>query len=144
MGLATDQLDVGRVAFDHIRARDVMVREVQAAHGRTQGDVIASLMIEGFGGVPIVDEGRRLVGIVTEFDLLAALDAGQSLGAIAANDIMTTPALSIREHADMRAVIAVLQTNHLIRVPVVDREGLLVGIVSRRDVLQAYLGAHKA
>jgi CBS-domain-containing membrane protein len=127
--------------FDQLKAADLMQRAVQAAHVQTKADVIASLMIEGFGGVPIVDERRRLVGIVTEFDLLAALDQGKRLGDLAAQDIMTRNVVSVEEHTDVRTLLYVLQTNHVIRVPVVNRDGLLTGIVARRDVLQGYLAS---
>ena len=76
---ATESVENRPGAFDRLKAEDVMQREVQVAHAKTRADVIASMMIEGFGGVPIVDDRRHLVGIVTEFDLLAALDAGKRL-----------------------------------------------------------------
>lgn len=129
----------GRTAFDQLKAADLMERAVQSAHVHTKADVIASMMIEGFGGVPIIDDRRRLAGIVTEFDLLAALDQGKRLGDLSAGDIMTRTVVSVEEHTDVRTLLYVLQTNHVIRVPVVNRDGLLTGIVARRDVLQGYL-----
>lgn len=56
---------------------------------------------------------------------------------------MTKTVVSVSDQTDVRTLIYVLQTNHVIRVPVVDREGKLVGIVARRDVLQAYLGSRE-
>lgn len=131
----------GPPAFERLKAADLMERAVQSAHVQTKADVIASMMIEGFGGVPITDGRRRLIGIVTEFDLLAALDQGKRLGDLAAGDIMTKTVVSVEEHTDVRTLLYVLQTNHVIRVPVVNRDGLLTGIVARRDVLQAYLAS---
>ena len=75
--------------FASLTVKDVMEKRVQCARLTTKGDVIASLMIEGFGAVPVVDSGRRLVGIVSEHDLLAAIDDGHQLGRITAGDIMT-------------------------------------------------------
>ena len=60
-----DVPDSGGSIFDHLRVADVMEKDVQFGHEQTKGDVLASLMIEGFGGVPIVDGNQRLVGIVT-------------------------------------------------------------------------------
>ncbi len=127
--------------FDRLKAAELMQPQVQSGHERTKGDVLASLMIEGFGGVPIVDEARRLIGIVTEFDLLAALESGKKLGDLSAEEIMTREPVSVSPHTDMRTLVHVMQTNHVIRVPVVDREGKLVGIVARRDILQGYLSS---
>jgi CBS domain-containing protein len=137
----TQQSGARPAAFDQYKAADLMERAVQSAHVQTKADVIASMMIEGFGGVPIIDDRRRLVGIVTEFDLLAALEQGKRLGDISAGDIMTRTVVSVEEHTDVHTLLYVLQTNHVIRVPVVNRDGLLTGIVARRDVLQGYLAS---
>ncbi len=125
--------------FDRLTAADIMERAVQFGHRITKADVLASLMIEGFGSVPILNEDRRLAGIVTEFDLLDALDSGRRLSDLLAQDIMTKDAVSVSQDTDIRTVIYVLQTNHLVRVPVVDHERKLIGILARRDVLKGYL-----
>ena len=132
-------LQVGTPKFDRLTAEDLMEREVQTGQLDAKGDVLGSLMIEGFGGVPIVDQTRRLKGIVTEFDLLAALDTGANLGDLMAKDMMTEEVVSVSPHTEVRTLIYVLQTNHLIRVPVVNQDGQLIGIVARRDVVQGYL-----
>jgi len=129
-------LDSTGSIFDRLRVADIMEKEVQVGHEQTKGDVLASLMIEGFGGVPIVDANQRLLGIVTEFDLLAVLDSGKKLSDISASQIMTRETVSVAPHTDIRTLIYVLQTNHVIRVPVVDnKDGKLLGIVARRDIL---------
>jgi CBS-domain-containing membrane protein len=58
--------------FGEMTVKQVMQKMVQSAHLKTKGDVIASLMIEGFGAVPVVDAKDKLLGIVSEHDLLAA------------------------------------------------------------------------
>ena len=137
-----DVPDSGGSIFDHLRVADVMEKDVQFGHEQTKVDVIASLMIEGFGGVPIVDGNQRLVGIVTEFDLLAVLDTGKKLSDISAGQIMTHETISVTPDTDIRTLIYVLQTNHVIRVPVIDnKEGKLIGIVARRDILLGYVGS---
>jgi CBS domain-containing protein len=88
-----------------------------------------------------VDEKQKLMGIVTEFDLVAALDSGKRLGNLEAQDLMTREVIRVSPHIDMRTLIGVLQTNHLLRVPVVDQDGKLIGIVARRDVVRGYLSA---
>jgi CBS domain-containing protein len=121
-----------------------MQKQVQAAHLKTKGNVIASLMIEGFGAVPVVDAEDRLLGIVSEHDLMAALDDGKKLGAVTASDIMTCNPYSIHPEAMLPTLIHVLRASDLIRVPVVDADDKLVGIIARRDVLRAYLAAGRA
>ena len=59
--------------------KQVMQKLVQSAHLNTKGDVIASLMIEGFGAVPVVDAKDKLVGIIARRDVLRAyLAAGRA------------------------------------------------------------------
>ena len=143
MGQKKDVPDSTGKFFDRLRVADIMEQEVQLGHEQTKGDVLASLMIEGFGGVPIVDGNQRLVGIVTEFDLLAVLDSGKKLSDISAGQIMTREPISVTPHTDIRTLIYVLQTNHVIRVPVVDnKDGKLLGIVARRDILLGYVSSN--
>ena len=130
--------------FDEMTVKQVMQKQVQAVHLKTKGDVIASLMIEGFGAVPVVDADDRLLGIVSEHDLLGALDDGKKLGAVTASDIMTCNPYSIHPEAMLPTLIHVFRASDLIRVPVVDAKDKLVGIIARRDVLRAYLAAGRA
>jgi CBS-domain-containing membrane protein len=130
--------------FDLMIVKQVMQKQVQAVHLKTKGDVIASLMIEGFGAVPVVDVKDKLLGIVSEHDLLAAVDDGHKLGAVTAGDIMTCNPYSIHPEAMLSTLVHVFRASDLIRVPVVDAKDKLVGIIARRDVLRAYLAAGRA
>ena len=56
--------------FDSMTVSQVMEKDVQYVRLKTKGDVIASLMIEGFGAVPVVENGRKLIGIVSRYDVL--------------------------------------------------------------------------
>ncbi len=127
--------------FSSMTVKQVMETRVQSVHLRTRGDVIASLMIEGFGAVPVVDKKRELAGIVSEHDLLAAIDDGHSLGALTAGDIMTGNPYSVRSETTLGTLVHVLRASDLVRVPVVDATERLVGIIARRDVLRTYLSA---
>jgi CBS domain-containing protein len=127
--------------FASMTVKQVMEKRVQSAHLRTKADVIASLMIEGFGAVPVIDAKGKLAGIVSEHDLLAAIDDGHSLGALTAGDIMTGNPYSVRAETTLGTLVHVLRASDLVRVPVVDAKDRLVGIIARRDVLRAYLAA---
>jgi CBS domain-containing protein len=127
--------------FNSTTVKQVMEKRVQSVRPRTKGDVIASLMIEGFGAVPVVNGSRRLVGIVSEHDLLAALDDGHTLGAVTAGDIMTGNPYSVRTETTLGTLVHVMRASDLVRVPVVDAADRLVGIIARRDVLRNYLAA---
>lgn len=125
--------------FDSMTVNQVMEREVLSVRLRTKGDLIASLMIEGFGAVPVVENGRKLAGIVSEHDLLAAVDDGHRLAAVSAKDVMTSNPYSVRPETTLGTLVHVLRASDLVRVPVVDDKDKLVGIIARRDVLRTYL-----
>jgi CBS domain-containing protein len=127
--------------FSATTVAQVMEKAVQSAYLKTKGDVIASLMIEGFGAVPVVDDDKKLVGIVSEHDLLAAMDDGHKLDVIAAGDIMTHNPYSVRPETTLPTLVHVLRASDLVRVPVVNANDKLVGIIARRDILRTYLAA---
>jgi CBS-domain-containing membrane protein len=138
--MPTKKLQVARAKeFPSMTVKEVMETRVQSVHLRTKGDVIASLMIEGFGAVPVIDKTRTLVGIVSEHDLLGAIDDGQQLGALTAGEVMTGNPYSVRPETDLGTLVHVLRASDLVRVPVVDAKDRLVGIIARRDVLRTYL-----
>jgi len=119
--------------------RHVMEKRVHSVRLKAKADVMASLMIEGFGAVPVVDVARKLVGIVSEHDLLAAIDDGHKLGAVTAADVMTANPYSVRPETTLGTLVHVLRASDLVRVPVVDANERLIGIIARRDVLRAVL-----
>jgi CBS domain-containing protein len=129
-----------RPEFSSMTVGQVMETRVQSVHLRTKGDVIASLMIEGFGAVPVIDQRNKLIGIVSEHDLLAALDEGRELGTVTAGEIMTGNPYSVPAETTLPTLVHVLRASDLVRVPVVDDKNRLIGIIARRDVLRAYLG----
>jgi CBS domain-containing protein len=127
--------------FQSMTVKQVMEKKVQSARLTAKGDVIASLMIEGFGSVPVLDGRRKLAGIVSEHDLLAAMDDGHQLGAVTAREVMTGNPYSVRPETTLGTLVHVLRASDLVRVPVVDEKDRLIGIVARRDLLRAYLGS---
>ena len=127
--------------FASTLVKSVMEKRVQSARLKTKGDVIASLMIEGFGAVPVVDGTRTLIGIVSEHDLLTAMDDGHALGELTAADVMTGNPYSVRPETTLGTLVHVLRASDLVRVPVVDGKDRLIGIIARRDILRTYLGS---
>ncbi len=125
--------------FGHMTVGSIMEEDVQSEAKDAKAEIVASLMMEGFGSVPIIDESDRLLGIVSEFDLLNAVRKGRRLADITAGEVMTSNPISVTKDTDVLTVIDVLHNNHLIRVPVIDSAGKLIGIVARRDVLRGYL-----
>jgi CBS domain-containing protein len=130
--------------FASLTVKDVMNKQVQFAHLKTKGDAMASLMIEGLGAVPVVNGGQRLAGIVSEHDLLAAIDDGHELSRVTAADIMTGNPYSVRLETTLGTLVHVLRASDLVRVPVVDANNKLVGIIARRDLLRTYVAGNSS
>ncbi len=131
---------VGGEDFSKMLAAHFMQADVYYYSGSATGDKLATaITMGGFGSVPIVDKEKKLIGIVSEFDLLEAISKGKELQKITAEEIMTKTPISVLEFTASGDVIALLNEKHLIRVPVVDKDCVLVGILSRRDILEGYL-----
>jgi CBS domain-containing protein len=123
-----------------VRVSDVMTRAVATVREDTPVDTAADMLTAyGYTALPVVDEHRRLVGIVTEADLLPDPLTGRRARTV--GGIMTTDVINVPEHMAASVVAHRMATYDVRAVPVVDgydRE-LLVGIVTRRDVLRAPL-----
>jgi CBS domain-containing protein len=141
-----------------MRAIDVMTSRVVTAPPEMTVQDVAKLMINNrISGLPIVDEDRQLVGIVTEGDLLRRAETGTERrhsrwsewfspnSCLAAEyiksharqlaDIMTRDVVSVTELATLGEIADLMETRRIKRVPVVhDRK--LVGIISRADLLR--------
>lgn len=124
-----------------LTVRDVMEDAVLTVSPQAKGSAIADILVErNFGSVPVVEEDRTLVGLVSEFDLLRVMDGSIDLGRLAATDIMTRDVVTVTEEMPVKDVVHLLQERHLLRVPVLKGKAL-VGVVARRDILFGYLRA---
>ncbi len=133
---------VGTRDFTTLVAEQFMEDSVTYFHKDESAGKLAEAMTQGgFGSVPIVDHELRLVGIVSEFDLLKVIMEGKPLSTVMAGDIMTPAPITVLPDAPAMDIISLLEGKHLIRVPVVDVQGTLIGVVSRRDILEGYIHA---
>jgi CBS domain-containing protein len=108
---------------------------------RTDALTITHMMTHrNFGSLPVVEEDGTLSGIVTEYDLLQAMIDGRDLRKVLASDIMSAHPVTVTEDNTLVQVADLFQDRYLARVPVV-RNGKLVGILARRDLLFGYTKA---
>ena len=118
-----------------MHARDVMNKRVNAATPRAIGRDLALQMLSGmYSGLPVVDTHNNVLGVETEFDLLKAVQDGKDLQTVKAEEIMGKPAVCVEEDDFIESVIAKMTTHNIVRVPVI-RDGKLVGVISRADIL---------
>ena len=119
----------------HIKARDLMHTRIVAVTRQYSARDLSILIQSGtFSGVPVIDPGNHLVGIVTEFDVLQALLAKKDLSTLKAEDIMSRNPVTVEETATAEDIVQQMIKHQIIRVPVV-RDGKLLGIISRTDLL---------
>ncbi len=135
---------LGARDFPTLKAEQFMQDVVSYYHAEDTGEKLAGTMSEGgFGSVPILATDGKVIGIVSEFDLLKAISEGKDLAKLTAGEIMTKNPITVTLETPAMDIIRLLQEKHLIRVPVVDAEGKLAGVVARRDILEGYLRATK-
>jgi CBS domain-containing protein len=119
-----------------MKAREIMNTRVTAATPRAIGRDLALQLLSGmYSGLPVVDPKGKVVGVVTEFDLLRAIQDGKDLQTTKAEEIMTQPAVCAQEDEEIDAVIGKMTEKNIIRLPVVGEDGKLVGVIARADIL---------
>jgi CBS domain-containing protein len=122
-----------------MKAKDIMVRPVVAvAKDTTVRDVAIQMFLGGFSGMPVAERGGKMVGIVTEFDVIKAIRAGKRVETTQAEEIMTDHVISVEQDTPVDEVMEIMETAHVIRIPVT-RQGKLVGVIARPDVLRAFV-----
>ena len=135
---------VGARDFKTLEAEQFMQDVVTSFRVEDTVDRLAGAMSEGgFGSVPILAKDGKLVGIVSEYDLLEAIEEGKEMTKVTAGEIMVKDPITVARNTPAMEIIHLLQERHFIRTPVVDADGKLAGVVSRRDIIQGYLRANK-
>lgn len=116
-------------------AKDIMTRNVVTIGANsTVKEAIEILLEAKISGLPVVDEYGRLIGIVTEFALLA-IAYGEEVREEKVLKHMTTDLITVEPEDSIRTVADMCIMNRVRRVPVV-KQGRLVGLIARRDVLK--------
>ena len=124
-----------------LTAGQLMQDEVVTCSPRTDGLAIARLLTErNIGSLPVVEEGKTLAGLVSEYDLLQAMIEGRDLRKLTAADLMTRQVLTVTEDNRLEDLANLFQDRYVTRLPVV-KNNKLVGIVARRDLAFGYMKA---
>ncbi|WP_371800006.1 CBS domain-containing protein [Streptomyces sp. NBC_01707] len=122
----------------HRRVFDMMTPTVVSVQRGTTLKEITRLLDEfGITAVPVVDEHDRPVGVVSEADLLRSRSSrGRANAAV---DLMNRPAITAAPEWNVVRAARVMEKHKIKRLPVVDGEGRLIGVLSRGDLLQLFL-----
>jgi len=149
-----------------LKVRDLMTSDVVTVRPTTPIKDVAKLLVEHrISGMPVVDPGGRLIGVVSEGDLLFKEHEPDSIErrplarifgdsaetrselnkvlALTAGDAMTTPAITISAEAPIAEAAGTMTRSRVNRLPVVEGE-TLVGVISRADVVRAIVQTDEA
>ncbi|QFU89940.1 HPP family protein [Amycolatopsis sp. YIM 10] len=130
-----------------MRARELMTSPVITVRPTTSAKEAASLLAEhGFTALPVIDEDDRLIGIVTEADLIRdrvprdtryqRRETPRPVPDLDVASLMTSPAVAMGSGADVADLCRALLDDRIRAMPIVDGS-TVIGIVTRRDVLRA-------
>lgn len=151
-----------------VKVEDIMTRKVVSVREDTPFKNIAALLLaNSVSAVPVVDATGRVLGVVSEADLLHKEEfreqyhregykpslktrlrhwLSQDRGRTAAKargeraaDLMTAPAVTVPRHYSVVQASRLMEAHGVKRLPVVDRKGRLVGVVSRSDLLKVFV-----
>ncbi|MDH4362357.1 MAG: CBS domain-containing protein [Nitrospirota bacterium] len=117
-----------------VPTNDVKFRKKQNAM-----EVAVELLSTHTPGGPVIDDNKRFVGFISEFDLLRALEAGKDLNELTAQDIMVRDHISIKDSTSIREAVKIMEAKRLLNLPV-ERDGEVAYTVTRHDLLRAWVG----
>ncbi|MGZ3457629.1 MAG: CBS domain-containing protein [Archangium sp.] len=126
----------GRWKREPLMAREIMTRHVKGVHLDSSLREVARVMKEeDCGIVPVVDERGRLQGVLTDRDVvIRTLAEGRPPDNMHARDIMTDDVEAVTPDEDIHSIIALMGRRQVRRVPVVERDDRLAGIISMADI----------
>jgi CBS domain-containing protein len=100
---------------------------------------IAMQLLSGlYSGMPVADEDGKVIGVVTEFDLLGQVCEERELVKLTAEEVMAINPVTVDVNTSLNDLLKSMMENNIVRIPVT-AEGRLVGIIARCDILRAFI-----
>jgi predicted transcriptional regulator len=125
--------------MQNLKAKDIMTRPVVSARRHASARDIAMQLLSGlYSGIPVTDEEGKVIGVVTEFDLLRQIMEGKDLVTLKAEEVMTRDTITVDVDTPLNEVLSTMMEKNIIRIPVTNG-GCLTGIIARCDILKAHI-----
>jgi predicted transcriptional regulator len=100
--------------------------------------VSQELLTSPIAGAPVVDDEGHFIGFISEFDVLSAFESGQDIRQLTAEEIMVQDRIAIQESTSLVDAVRLMKKHHILVLPV-ERNGVVVGSVTRQDLLRAWM-----
>ncbi|MEE8402270.1 MAG: CBS domain-containing protein [Candidatus Hydrothermarchaeaceae archaeon] len=118
----------------HLKARDLMIKDVTTISCDDKIALADLIMTRNsIGGLPVVD-GEKLVGIITQRDIMLAKN--YDIGGLSAKDLMNKNPITISPDASLKQILEVLLDRKIERLPVIEN-GKLTGLIVHGRILKA-------
>ncbi|MDN5868814.1 MAG: CBS domain-containing protein [Candidatus Nitrosocosmicus sp.] len=127
------------MSIKDMKAFDLMSTDLEAAReNATITEIGTRLILRSINGMPIIQENGNVIGILTIIDILRAIKENKDLDTLKAQDLMTNNPKIVNQQTDMMEIIALMDNEGIEMVPVVDEDNdnRLIGVVSRKDILE--------
>ena len=123
-----------------LKAKEIMTTDVVSVTKETPIYEAMELLIKNeVTGMPVVDDDMTLVGVISEKDCLRLFYADEEEKNKTVQHFMSQPAVHYHENDSLKTVCDFMMINYFRRVPVTSKNGKLVGILSRQDVIKHIL-----
>lgn len=120
-----------------MKVRDVMTEAAVCCKPETNiGEAVELLWSNNCGMLPVVDAGRKLVGVITDRDICMAMGTRNRLpGNLTVGEVATVKVYTCGADDEIHEGVSTMATHHVRRLPVVDSHGVVIGILSMDDVI---------
>ena len=130
-----------------LKVRDVMAKgAICIAAGESMDQVAQALRERGISGLPVVNEDGRCIGIISAMDFVTRVTAGGAgaagrSGGDTAESFMTRGAICVTPDSMMAEAARIMRDQHVHRLPVIDEQTRLLGVITSTDVVAAVVNA---
>ncbi|NLA62658.1 MAG: IMP dehydrogenase, partial [Bacteroidales bacterium] len=136
IGVIHKNMSIERQA-DQVRAvkraeNGMILNPISTTRDKTVADALATMAEYHIGGIPVVDAENRIVGIVTNRDLRFERNMSKLI-----DDVMTKEVVTTNQSTDLEAAADILQIHKIEKLPVVDADNKLIGLITYKDITQA-------
>ena len=123
----------------NLKAKNIMKKPVISTKKITFAREVASQLVSNrFSGIPVIDDDERIIGVITEYDLLNQVRKGKELANLLTKDVMQNNPITVDVNTPVSDVLDIMLEHGILRIPVTDSLRL-VGIISRSAILSFIL-----